>query len=31
MKRFLKIVIFASIGSLGGALFGYLGQCTGAT
>ena len=31
MKRFLKAIIFASIGSLAGALLGYLGQCAGST
>ncbi len=31
MHRFLKIVIFAAIGTLAGGLLGYLGQCSGAT
>lgn len=31
MKRVLKVVILASIGTLAGALLGYLGQCAGNT
>ncbi len=31
MSRFLKLVMFAGIGTLVGGLLGYLGQCSGAT
>ncbi|WP_394708351.1 DUF6132 family protein [uncultured Desulfuromusa sp.] len=30
-QRFLKIVLFTSIGAFLGALLGYLGQCVGST
>ena len=30
-KRFLKIVIVTSAGTLLGTLLGYLGQCVGST
>ncbi|BCA78944.1 hypothetical protein AOP6_0731 [Desulfuromonas sp. AOP6] len=31
MNKGLKIVIFAGVGTLAGALLGYLGQCVGNT
>ncbi len=31
MKQIYKILIFSAVGTLAGALLGYLGQCAGAT
>jgi hypothetical protein len=31
MKQILKVFILASIGTLAGALLGFLGQCVGGT
>ena len=30
-KQFLKIVLFAGVGIVFGALLGYVGQCAGST